>query len=101
MSPRLCNHVYIGVAERTVAKTTGSPDNNNSTSPWPEIEDGAVAFLLDARDDFEARLLRDWVEANKPETGTHLRHWFINLSRRHYRAQVAWRANRPRGRWRD
>ncbi len=64
-----------------MAKTTGSPNNNSgSTSPWPDIEDGAVAFLLDARDDFEAKLLRDWVESEKPETGTHLRHWFINLS---------------------
>ncbi|MGI9261961.1 MAG: hypothetical protein ACR2QR_07995, partial [Woeseiaceae bacterium] len=54
--------------------------SNDNASPWPEIENGSVAFLLDARDDFEARLLRDWVEAQKPETGTHPQHWFISLA---------------------
>ncbi len=53
--------------------------NSDSSSPWPEIEDGAVAFLLDARDDFEARLLRDWVEAQKPEPGSHPRYSFVRL----------------------
>jgi len=53
--------------------------NSDSSSPWPEIEDGAVAFLLDARDDFEARLLRDWVETHKPEPGSYPRYSFIRL----------------------
>jgi len=55
--------------------------NSDSASPWPEIEDGAVAFLLDARDDFEARLLRDWVETQKPEPGSHPRYSFVRLPR--------------------
>jgi len=54
--------------------------SNNSPSPWPDIENGPVAFLLDARDDFEVRLLRDWVVAQKPELGTHPQHWFISLA---------------------
>ena len=59
--------------------------NNNNTSsnrssPWPEIESGSVAFLLDARDDFEAGLLRDWVETQKPESEARPKHWFIELS---------------------
>ena len=53
-----------------MAEGTGSSNNNkvsrDSSSPWPEIETGAVAFLLDARDDFEAGLLRDWVESRRP-----------------------------------
>ena len=61
---------------------TGSPNSNRnsaSPSPWPEIDDGAVAFLLDARDDFEARLLRDWVEARKPEPELCPRYSFVRL----------------------
>ncbi len=74
----------LQLGRRSLAEAAGVSNNNNtsgdSSSPWPEVEDGAVAFLLDARDDFEARLLRDWVEAEKPETASNLRHWFINLS---------------------
>ncbi len=59
-------------------------DNNNTSgtgsSPWPEIDTGAVMFLLDARDDFEARLLRDWAEEQRPESRTHIKHWFIELA---------------------
>ena len=51
-----------------LAQAAGSTKRNripcDSSSPWPEIEDGAVAFLLDARDDFEAGLLRiAWLPA--------------------------------------
>jgi glycerol-3-phosphate O-acyltransferase len=40
--------------------------NNDGVSPWPEADTRSVKFLLDVRDDFEARLLRDWVESQKP-----------------------------------
>ena len=40
--------------------------NSDGVSPWPEADIKSVKFLLDVRDDFEARLLRDWVEAKKP-----------------------------------
>ncbi len=36
-----------------------------SRSPWPDVDAGSIAFLLDARDEFEAGLLRDWVESRK------------------------------------
>lgn len=62
-----------------------APGNNkvnyDSLSPWPEIESGTIAFLLDARDDFEARLLRDWVESRRPADASHLRCSFVRLPR--------------------
>ena len=68
-----------------MAETTGSSNNNNvspnSASPWPDIEDAAIAFLLDARDDSEVRLLRDWVEAQRPKSDSVPRHSFITLSK--------------------
>jgi glycerol-3-phosphate O-acyltransferase len=49
-----------------------------SMSPWPDVDNPAITFLLDVRDDFEAKLLRDWVEAQRPESATpHYR--FIRL----------------------
>ena len=53
--------------------------NRDSSSPWPEIETGAIAFLLDARDDFEAGLLRDWVESRRPGGDSQISHSFIRL----------------------
>jgi glycerol-3-phosphate O-acyltransferase len=50
-----------------------------SKSPWPDIKEGAVAFLLDARDDFEAGLMRDWVNAQRRETGSTPQHAFVTL----------------------
>jgi glycerol-3-phosphate O-acyltransferase len=52
-----------------------------SSSPWPAIKDGAIAFLLDARDDHEVRLLRDWVDTEKPATESAPPHVFITLPR--------------------
>ena len=64
-------------------KVMGSSNNNkvsrDNTSPWPEIETGAIAFLLDARDDFEAGLLRDWVETRRPGGDSQPRHSFVKL----------------------
>ena len=60
-----------------------SSDNKNvgreGSSPWPDIETGAIAFLLDARDDFEAGLMRDWVESRMPEDKPHPPYSFIKL----------------------
>lgn len=66
-----------------MAKGTGS-SNNNKMSPacspaWPAVEGEAVVFLLDARDDFEAGLLRDWVESRRPESESPARHSFVKL----------------------
>ncbi len=65
-----------------MAQATGLPnsiDGLDGTSPWPDIDDGAVTFLLDARDDFEAALLRDWVESQGPEPESRIRHSFARL----------------------
>ena len=66
--------------------TAASGNNNNRartmTSPWPETERGAIAFLLDVRDDFEAGLLRDWVEASRPEADPARPCSFIELPKR-------------------
>jgi len=66
-----------------LAEATRSSNNNKvsceSLSPWPAIETGTVAFLLDARDDFEAGLLRDWVESRRPSGDSQRRHSFIRL----------------------
>ncbi len=35
-------------------------------SPWPQERQSQIAFLLDARDDYEARLLRDWIDRTRP-----------------------------------
>lgn len=34
-------------------------------SPWPKSGDNDVVFLLDARDGFERKLLRDWIEKTR------------------------------------
>ena len=56
-------------------------DSRGSSLPWPDIEAGRVVFLLDVRDDFEAGLLRDWVESRAPEPESGLRHTFVKLTR--------------------
>ena len=62
-----------------IGSSTNNKVSRNSSSPWPEIETGAIAFLLDVRDDFEAGLLRDWVESRRPGGDSHSRHSFIRL----------------------
>ncbi|MEM9208223.1 MAG: 1-acyl-sn-glycerol-3-phosphate acyltransferase [Pseudomonadota bacterium] len=45
-----------------------SSNNKNkyaNRSPWPDVDAGKIVFLLDARDDFEASLLRDWVTSQE------------------------------------
>jgi glycerol-3-phosphate O-acyltransferase len=68
-----------------LADASESSNNNiisrDSSSPWPSIEDAAVAFLLDARDDFEVMLLRDWVESQRPEPDCRPEYSFIELPR--------------------
>jgi glycerol-3-phosphate O-acyltransferase len=53
----------------------------DSPSPWRQIQDTTVVFLLDARDSFEASLLRDWVETTRPPAGPGLSYSFIELPR--------------------
>ena len=53
----------------------------NSPSPWPDIQDATVVFVLDARDDFEAGLLRDWVESRLPDSVAIPRYIFVELPR--------------------
>jgi glycerol-3-phosphate O-acyltransferase len=47
----------------------------------PDIETGAIVFLLDARDDFEAGLLRDWVESRRPKGDSRIQYSFVRLPR--------------------
>jgi glycerol-3-phosphate O-acyltransferase len=53
--------------------------SRDTPSPWPPDQEATVVFLLDARDDFEAALLRDWVESGKPGDGSYSRYSFIEL----------------------
>ena len=86
-----------------MAEATGSTDNNKasgrSVSPWPDIETGAVTFLLDARDDFEAALLRNWVESRKPNSGSRPEHSFIRLPERPEHASLAGLPERGQACW--
>ena len=61
------------------AESNKNKKNREASSPWPDIGTGTVAFLLDARDSFEASLLRDWVETQKPNSGTCPQHMFVEL----------------------
>ncbi len=36
------------------------------TTPWPAVDVGAIVFLLDVRDDFEADLLSSWISDTQP-----------------------------------
>ena len=67
----------------SLTEATGSSNNNNEScsgsSPWPDIEDAIVVFLLDTRGDLEARLLREWVDSQRPAIGSTPRHSFITL----------------------
>ena len=55
--------------------------SRESSLPWTGIEARRVAFLLDARDDFEAGLIRDWIASRTPEAASGPRHTFIKLTR--------------------
>ena len=45
--------------------SSNKKNKHANRSPWPDVDAGKVAFLLDARDEFEAGLLRDWVESRQ------------------------------------
>jgi glycerol-3-phosphate O-acyltransferase len=51
----------------------------DSPSPWPKIDAGSIAFLLDARDDFEARCCATGSNPTRQAPDSHLRHSFIRL----------------------
>jgi len=70
---------------------TDNKDRSNDleTSPWPEGHDDAVTFLLDARDDFEAGLLRDWVERHKPAHGSPPQYSIVTLTKGDANASLA------------
>ena len=55
--------------------------NRDSPSPWPEIQDATIVFVLDARDDFEVGLLREWVESERPSSDAPARYTFAELPR--------------------
>jgi glycerol-3-phosphate O-acyltransferase len=50
-------------------------------APWPENHDDKIVFLLDARDDFEAELLRNWVASREPAAAVLPRYSFVPLHR--------------------
>ena len=70
---------------KQLAEATGSSRDNitsrDSPSPWPEFENAAVVFLLDARDEFEAGLLQDWVKSHRPASEPSSRHLLLRLPR--------------------
>jgi hypothetical protein len=55
--------------------------SRDNASPWPDVEDAAIVFVLDARDDFEAGLLRDWVESSRPQDDPGSGYSFVKLPR--------------------
>jgi glycerol-3-phosphate O-acyltransferase len=64
-----------------IESTSDNKEGRNSASPWPDFDGESILFLLDVRDDHEARLLRDWVVATKPDTHSPP-HAFIELPKR-------------------
>lgn len=72
----------------TNTNSTGD-GNGDSGSPWPEVRYAAVTFLLDASDDFEAELLRDWVERLKPASDPGPRYSFVTLAEEGRNAYLA------------
>jgi glycerol-3-phosphate O-acyltransferase len=66
----------------------------DSPSPWPDIQDATIVFVLDVRDDFEGELLRDWVESARPQAGPAPRYTFVELPRRR---GDDWLAELPQG----
>lgn len=80
----------LGEQEINIVNTKPATGSSNTcmtdrggASPWPEIDESAVAFLMDVRDDFEATLLRDWVESRKPQCRSGSSYWFIEMRRGH------------------
>ncbi len=61
--------------------TANNNKNRDASSPWPSIDAARIAFLLDARDDFEAELLRNWVEEHKPPADVCPSYSFVTLSK--------------------
>ncbi|MGB5245386.1 MAG: 1-acyl-sn-glycerol-3-phosphate acyltransferase [Woeseia sp.] len=48
----------------SVDKEVASATDTNS--PWPAQRTGNVVFLLDARDEFERKLIGDWIKSSRP-----------------------------------
>jgi hypothetical protein len=65
--------------EERIGSSNENKVSRTSSSPWPEIESNSIVFLLDARDDFEAGLLRDWVDSRKPGGDACPSHSFVRL----------------------
>ena len=63
-----------------IEPTNNDDSGRDASSPWPQIDAAAVAFLLDARDDFEVGLLRDWVEQHRPEADSRPRYSVVALA---------------------
>ena len=55
--------------------------SRGSPSPWPENRDAAIVFVLDVRDDFEAGLLRNWVESSRASAAPYPPYSFVELPR--------------------
>jgi glycerol-3-phosphate O-acyltransferase len=55
--------------------------SRDNSTPWPEIRDAGIVFVLDVRDDFEAGLLRNWVESSRPSPAPDSPYSFVELPR--------------------
>lgn len=72
-----------------IGPTSNNDNSLDGSSPWPQIDDAAVVFLLDARDDFEAGLLRDWVEQHGPGSDSGPQPSIVKLSKSGANASLA------------
>ena len=64
-----------------IESTRSNESRRDSSSPWPDVDDARIVFLLDARDGFEVELLRDWIEHHKQPPDSHPRYLTVTLSK--------------------
>ena len=62
-----------------VQSTIKNENSRNGISPWPDVDDACIVFLLDARDRLERDLLRDWVEHHVPTSRSNPRYAVVTL----------------------
>ena len=72
-----------------IEKNGKNESSDDESSPWPKDHEHAVTFLLDARDDFEDGLLRNWVARHRPRSDSSPRHSIVTLSRGGENASLA------------
>ena len=74
---------------RSIAERQESLQKPDGSSLWPQSNGAHVAFLLDARDDFEASLLRDWVERHVSEIEVSVPYSIVELGQSQMQSELA------------